>query len=143
MTTPTPDQTLDALTATERYDALAEQFYAETRIHAPGKDVSAAEGGREHDADVLRHKLFEQWKLTRKWKAHSVEQAARIVALETVTDAMVEAACESRFVNWNDVIVDGYDDPCYPEWEKTKKRKKMRKNLTAALAARTEGHANG
>lgn len=45
--------------ATERYDRLAAQFYRETGIMAPGKDVAAALGTSMTIED--RYEAWRQW----------------------------------------------------------------------------------
>lgn len=44
----------------EGFDSIAERFYDETHVMAPGKDVAAAMGG--YDESLLRSKLFQMWK---------------------------------------------------------------------------------
>lgn len=45
---------------TTAFDELADQFFVETHVMAPGKDVAAAMGG--YDESLLRSKLFQLWK---------------------------------------------------------------------------------
>lgn len=64
----------------EQYETNAEAFYHETRIMAPGKDISAAMGG--YDEDELRAKLWRVW----LEKQHMAE---RISELESQLSAVV------------------------------------------------------